>query len=255
MNGCIFHDYSSYYELLYRDKDYEGEANYIASVLRGAAPQARTILEFGCGSGRHARSLSARGYQVSGIEQSAFMVDIARQSAAATRTAFECVHGDIRTVDLGRRFDAVISLFHVVSYQTTNQDVLQTLASATRHLKPGGLFFFDVWHGPAVLTQRPSVRVKRIEDESLRVVRIAEPALNSSEGTVTVRYTIHAERKKDGHWNAIHEEHRMRYFFPTEIDLFARATGFLVERTEEFLTRKEPSDATWGVAYLLRKLS
>jgi SAM-dependent methyltransferase len=253
MSEGVFRDYSAHYDLLYHDKDYGAEADYVARIVRRAAPQARTVLEFGSGSGRHGRLLNARGYQVYGVERSEAMVYLARQATGAAGVAFECTQGDIRTVDVGRSFDAVLSLFHVVSYQTTNVDVLQTFASASRHLPLGGIFFFDVWHGPAVLTQRPSVRVKRVESDTLRLVRIAEPELDTNAGVVTVRYNIHAETKADGRWTTFNEEHRMRYFFATEIDLLARATGFVVERSEEFLTGRPPSEQTWGVAYLLRK--
>ena len=154
---------------------------------------------------------------------------------------------------LVRLFDSVISLFHVVSYQTQNADLLATFANASRHLRLGGIFLFDVWHGPAVLRERPSVRVKRIEDEATCLTRIAEPELNVNAGVVTVRYTIFAESKEDGRLTKFREDHRMRYLFPVEIDLLANQTGFEVERSEEFLTGEAPSEGTWGVMYMLRK--
>lgn len=253
MSTEVFGDYSAYYDLLYRDKDYRAEADYVAGRLRRALPSGRTVLEFGSGSGRHGRLLAASGFQVHGIERSAPMVALATQIPAGKGNAFSCQQGDIRTTEVGRTFDAVISLFHVVSYQTTNSDVRQTFANAARHLAPGGVFFFDVWHGPAVLSERPSVRVKRVEDDTTRLVRIAEPSLNSNESVVTVRYTLHAQAKSDGRWTLCSEEHRMRYFLPTEIDLLAQATGFQVEQNEEYLTSLPLSERTWGAAYLLRK--
>jgi SAM-dependent methyltransferase len=252
MSNDVFRGYSAYYDLLYRDKDYGGEADYIARTLKRVAPTARTVLEFGSGSGRHGRLLVERGFTVHGIERSKEMVALAQRDSGVNG-GFTCQQGDIQGVALGRMFDTVISLFHVVSYQTTNAEVLQTFASAARHLAPGGIFFFDVWHGPAVLSQRPTVRIKRVEDATTRLLRIAEPTLNSSDSIVTVNYTLHAQAKADGRWTACTEEHRMRYFFSTEIDLLAQAAGFGVEHSEEFLTQQRPSENTWGVGYLLRK--
>ena len=167
--------------------------------------------------------------------------------------SFDCQKGDIRTAELGRVFDAVISLFHVVSYQTRNSDLIETFTNAARHLNAGGIFLFDVWHGPAVLRERASVRVKRMEDENKRLTRIAEPEMDANAGVVTVRYTMFAESKSDGRLTTFGEDHRMRYLFPVEIALLADQTGFIVERCEEFPTAKTPSESTWGVAYLLRK--
>src|SRR5437763_4854364 len=93
----------------------------------------------------------------------------------STRDLVSFELGDIRTLDLGRNFDAVISLFHVMSYQTTDADLLAALTTARRHLQSGGLFLFDFWHGPAVLFEEPSRREKRIEDERFRAVRRTTP--------------------------------------------------------------------------------
>jgi SAM-dependent methyltransferase len=257
MEEDVFQRYSRYYDLLYRDKDYDAEAEYVARTLRSADPTARKLLEFGSGTGRHGRLLARRGFNVFGVERSDSMVTAALSApplpAQSGDGSFDCVKGDIKTIEFDRVFDAVISLFHVVSYQTRNSDLSETFANAARHLNTGGVFLFDVWHGPAVLSERPSVRVKRVEDENTHLTRIAEPELDVNAGVVTVRFSMLAESKVDGRLTRFGEEHRMRYLFPAEIDLLARQTGFVVERSEEFLTGKTPSESTWGVAYLLRK--
>ena len=50
-----FAKYALCYDLLYRDKDYAAEAGYVGRLIRSATPAARSVLEFGCGTGRHAR--------------------------------------------------------------------------------------------------------------------------------------------------------------------------------------------------------
>ena len=82
------------------------------------------------------------------------MVELAHGAEASG--SFDCDVGDIRSVRLGRRFDAVISLFHVMSYQILDSEVAAVLDTAACHLAPGGLLLFDVWHGPAVLFQGPA---------------------------------------------------------------------------------------------------
>ncbi len=140
-----------------------------------------------------------------------------------------------------------------MNYQTTNRDLVATFANAARHLGVGGIFFFDVWHGPAVLREQPSVRVKRMEDASTRSTRIAEPDLDVNAGIFTVKYTILAESKVGGGLTTFEEVHRLRYLFPSEIAFLVTQTGFRIERSEQFLTGIAPSSDTWGVAYLLRK--
>ena len=256
MDEKAFQRYSRYYDLLYRDKDYAAEVEYVVRTLRSVAPNGRRLLEFGSGTGRHGRLFAAHGFDVIGIERSETMVAEAQRHAVSGSQLgghFDCRHGDIRTVDLQSAFDAVISLFHVVSYQTCNLDLIATFTSAARHLNKGGIFFFDVWHGPAVLRERPTVRVKRIEDENTRLTRIAEPKLDVDAGVVTIRYTIFAESKCDARWTSFEEDHHIRYLFPSEIRFLAHQTGFSMLHTEEFLTGGVPSESSWGVAYLLIK--
>jgi SAM-dependent methyltransferase len=247
MTSAVFDRYASYYDLLYHDKDYEAEAMYVAQRLRSIQPDAEALLEFGVGTGRHAQLLRSHGFKVFGVDRSESMI------TAARARGLNCMQGDIQTIRLQRPFDGVIALFHVISYQVTDEEVARTFANANRNLHPGGGFLFDVWHAQAVLAQRLSVRVKRAEDQKIRVTRTAEPEINAKSKVATVRYRLRVDSKIDGRIEMFQEEHQMRYFFPAEIDEFAEDSGFKVERSEEFLTGNVPSENTWGVCYLLRK--
>lgn len=68
MKSAVFDRYAEYYDLLYRDKDYETETRYVAHVLELACPNARTLLEFGTGTGRHAELLRSYGFGIQGVE-------------------------------------------------------------------------------------------------------------------------------------------------------------------------------------------
>ena len=69
-----FDAYSRYYDLLYRDKDYAAEVDYIDRLLQRHGVSGKDLLEFGSGTGKHGRLLAERGYRVTGIERSAEMV-------------------------------------------------------------------------------------------------------------------------------------------------------------------------------------
>lgn len=251
-----FRKYSAVYDLLYRDKDYAAEADYVVRSIRAVRPQARGILELGSGTGKHGRLLAARGFDVHGIERSPDMVALARAAPtpASTVGTFACAVGDVRHVALERTFDAVIALFHVVSYQTTDDDLQATFASAARHLSAGGVFLFDVWHGPAVEAQNPVGRVKQASDEVWEVTRTARPQLDTGHHTVRVVYDIDCRERASGETVRFSEDHLMRYLFPAEIDALALQSGFRVVASEEFMTGHSPSSATWGVLYMLSKL-
>jgi SAM-dependent methyltransferase len=221
----MFDVYARYYDLLYRDKDYAAEAEYVASRIREHAPQTKRLLELGCGTGVHAEQLARMGYTIHGVDLSEAMLARAEARKAslppevAARLSFGL--GDVRTVRTGETYDAIISLFHVMSYQTTNADLEAAFRTAAVHLEPGGLFLFDFWYGPAVLTQKPEVRVKRLEDDEIKVTRIAEPLMQVNENVVDVNYTVFIELKATGEVERVSETHRMRYLFLPELSYFA----------------------------------
>lgn len=245
----VFDAYGHYYDLLYRDKDYAGEVDYICSLLMRHGVIGGDLLEFGSGTGKHGYLLAKKGYRVHGIERSAEMV-----ARALSGNGFSCQLGDICTVHMGRTYGAVISLFHVVSYQTSNADVQSVFSRAYEHLKRGGLFIFDFWYTPAVYIQRPVVRVKRLADEEIEIIRIAEPEMLPNENRVDVNYTIYAHDLTTGIMQTLSETHPMRHFSLPEIDLLAEAHGFQRVGAGEFLTGAPVGENTWGVCVTLRKI-
>lgn len=248
-----FGEYSAYYDLLYADKDYAAEAKYVARKIRQASPTASSILELGSGTGRHGRLLAELDFDVQGVELSPEMVAFGAKADPPRRGRFSCRIGDIRHVALGQTFDVVIALFHVVGYQVRNEDLLATFQTASNHLKPGGIFIFDVWHGPAVLTQRPEKRTKAAGDERHRVVRHAIPELDTNAGTVCVTYNLDCEDLRSGKSSLVTEKHLMRYLFPTEVDWLASNANLSRIFSEEFFTARPLSEDTWGACYGLRK--
>lgn len=243
-----FHAYSRYYNLLYQDKNYAGEADYIHNLLSTYGIKKGDLLEFGSGTGKHGRLLVEKGYTVHGIERSKNMV-----AESALIPGFTCQQGDICEVKLAKKYNAVLSLFHVLSYQVTNSQVLAVFKNAASHLIHGGLFIFDFWYSPAVYTIRPSVRIKRIEDDKTEITRIAEPVIHSDVNMVDVNYSIYARDKITGETRNLREKHSMRHFSLPEIDLLGRITGFKMLLAEELLTKTHPSCDVWGVCVTLQK--
>lgn len=245
----VFDAYARYYDLLYQDKDYLAEAEYIVSQIQQLAPTAKRILELGCGTGGHTAYLAKMGYIVHAIDLSEAMLSCAIEKKAnltpdvASRLSFE--KGDIRTLRTGETYDVVISLFHVMSYQTSNADIEAAFKTASSHLKTGGLFLFDFWYGPAVLTEKPEIRVKHFESEKIDITRIAEPILDANESTVEVNYTLFIKDKLTEKIEQIFESHKLRYFFLTELQHYL-AGRFIPAKASKWMTEFPLSENTWS---------
>jgi SAM-dependent methyltransferase len=242
----LFNLYSNYYNLFYADKSYEIETSYIDTLIQKFSPDATSILEYGSGTGGHGLLLKQKGYKIMGIERSEEMAKIARAKG------YDCHVGDIVTYEVKGIFDVCIALFHVVSYINSNDQLIRLFTKTKANLRKGGLFIFDVWFTPAVLSQVPEVRVKRVEDHAVSVTRIAEPVIDFLNNIVEVKYDVQVKSKTDGSHATFSESHSMRHFGYPEIQFLATLTGFDILKAEEFVTGSMPGSNTWGVNFILK---
>ncbi len=243
--------YSQYYDLLYQDKDYDAETAYVVGLIESFSPASQSIVELGAGTGKHAIRLANKGFKVVGIERSADMVAIA-QKLENPQLTFHV--GDITNFKVDEQFDVATSLFHVISYLTTNKDLIQTFENVHAHLKPNGIFIFDVWHSSAIYHQVPEKRTKVLSNQDVKVIRNAHPVIYPEQNVVDVNYEINIQDLHTNEIQQINETHPMRHFSRPEIEILAYATGFELLHTEEFETKALPSTNSWGVCYVLRKL-
>jgi hypothetical protein len=245
--------YSAYYDLLYQNKPYQDESQYIIDLIsKYSSYVPSNMLELGSGSGGHATYFSKSKLNVTGLELSQSMVDIANKKNIPN---FTSVLGDISSFSLSKKYDVAVSLFHVISYLTSTENLLSCFKCINEHLEDRGLFIFDCWYSPAVLSQKTETRIKRIESENLEVIRIAESIEHENSNTVTVNFEILIKSLLNESFEKIQESHNMRHFSFPEMELIARLSGFEIINFEEAFSAKIPSYDSWGVCFVLRKIS
>lgn len=252
----VFEDYAHFYDLLYQEKDYEAECDFLEQVFARYAPNPiRTILDLGCGTGGHIFPLAQRGYQVTGVDQSEQMLAEARTKelkyfGKQTPPKISLFQGDIRNLNLEGTYDAVISMFAVMGYMTSNQDFEAAIKVARKHLKTNGIFFYDVWYGPTVLSEKPTPRYKIVDQGDSRVIRFANPEISNLNHTVQINYKV-LHLKDNKVLLEIDERHGMRFFFPKELQYYMQKCGFETLRLCPFLKLGKDLDETeWNVAVI-----
>lgn len=133
----LYEELAEWWPVFSDPREYRHDAAYFMKVLRRSTkPSPRTVLELGSGGGNSASHLKAR------FEMT--LVDISPRMLAVSRKLNpECKHvkGDIRTVRLGRTFDAVF-VHDAICHMTTETDLRAVMKTAYEHCRPGGVALF-----------------------------------------------------------------------------------------------------------------
>jgi SAM-dependent methyltransferase len=133
----LYRDLAEWWPLLSAPADYAEEAAVYQRVLTETARiPVGTVLELGCGGGNNASHL-ARHFTMTLTDRSPEMLAVARRLVPQAGHA----EGDMRTLRLGRLFDAVF-VHDAVAYLTTEEDLEAAIATAATHVRPGGVVLF-----------------------------------------------------------------------------------------------------------------
>lgn len=207
------------YDLVYSFKEYADEAAWLVSLVAERAPDARSLLDVGCGTGRHLQRLRAR-FECEGVD-----LDEALLAAAAERLPGVPLHqADMRTLDLGRTFDVVTCLFSAIGYMLDLDQLQQATAALARHVAPGGLLLVEPWITPDVW-QAGRPQALAAQDDRLAVTRMSRSGVEGRVSWVEMDYLV-----SDGtSLERFEERHEMGLFTPDEMKAALEATGLRAE--------------------------
>jgi SAM-dependent methyltransferase len=213
--------HARFYDLIYAEKPYELEGAFVADRLRDFGVEITTLLDVACGTGRHAREFHRLGFDVTGVDYSPDLLEVAR----ARGDDIEYVEQDMRELDLGdRRFDAVTCLFDSIGYPQSDKGVTAALEAMRGRLADGGAVAIEFLHAPALRSGSSPLRVRRFDTPGGgTLLRISETELD---GTVMhVSYDV-VHLAPDGTWEREQETQSNRFFDVDEMrELMGRA-GF-----------------------------
>ena len=242
--------YASAYDYLYQDKDYEKECDFLEAIFKKYAKKVNTILDLGCGTGGHAIILAKRGYKIAGVDRSSEMLAIARKKAKNAGFKVDFYESSIQDLNLNKKFDAVISMFAVMSYPTKNNELALACKTAKKHLNPDGIFIFDAWNGLAVITDPPTQRVKEVINGDERIIRFTNPTIDMLSHTVDTHFKV-LKLKGKKLISENNEIHKMRFLFPQEIKYFLEVAGFSKIYFCPFLKPEDPlTEKDWNMTVI-----
>jgi ubiquinone/menaquinone biosynthesis C-methylase UbiE len=118
--------------------DWPGEIDFYRELIAHSPLKSSGVLEVACGTGRVAMQLAQHGIDITGVDISLELLEIARGKSSSMSTV-EWLLGDMRSFEIGRKFGIVISPGHSFQFMTTPDDQVQCLKQIRHHLVPDGL--------------------------------------------------------------------------------------------------------------------
>jgi SAM-dependent methyltransferase len=232
-----FHPTAHLYDFVYSHLDYEESAGEVERVIRERAPEAQSLLDVACGTGRHLEILAGRFDRVEGADLDPAMLEI-----AASRVPGVPLHrADMETLDLGERFDAVICMFSSIGYAATLERMEAAVGAMAGHLRPGGVLVVEPWLWPEMI-EPPFVRVLTVESPDMVAVRTSRIRVEGAATRMEFAYLVTGE---DGS-ERFTEEHVMGLYSPDEYVTALQKAGL----ASEFLT---PGPIGRGLAVGVRR--
>lgn len=138
----LFTDYATSYDREIFTQGTVAEVDFIEAEM--GFDKTTTILDIGCGTGRHAIELARRGYSVTGIDLSESQLARAKEKAKAAGVTVTFLHKDARNFQFDIPFDGAVMLCEgAFSLMETDEMNYQILKNAAEALKPDGIFIFS----------------------------------------------------------------------------------------------------------------
>ncbi len=138
----IYTAMAPFYDEINGDIDYGAWADFLDGLMKRNARPVREVLDLGCGTGSMTIELAKRGYDMTGVDLSPEMLDMARKRAGDPNILWLCQ--DMRELELFGTVQAAVCCLDCINHLTDAADVRRTLSLVHNYLEPDGLFVFDV---------------------------------------------------------------------------------------------------------------
>ena len=199
----------------------EREVDFLEFVWQQHA--VRTVLDVGCGTGRHSIELARREYRVTGVDLSQAMLDVLQEQMPAGLD-ITLRRLDMRELDYDQAFDALICMNSTFAYMLTDEDIAQALLAFQRALRPDAILFIDVMNYLSLLGHYRPTDFEEYRERDLAIFVAIRHSLDNLHG---IWHHDELLLVRDG--DKIHisrERHDLRMLTYSELCRFLSEAGF-----------------------------
>jgi SAM-dependent methyltransferase len=132
------------YPYMFDGQRFAAADEQVRKILKLTGVRRGAVLDLCCGPGRHSVALAKRGFQVTGVDRTRFLLNKARRHAKSARAKVEFVHSDMREFVRPGAFRLALNLFTSFGYFDKKEDDRRAARNIFESLKPGGVCVIDV---------------------------------------------------------------------------------------------------------------
>jgi SAM-dependent methyltransferase len=237
--------YSLFYNEIHRKKDYDLEVSKLVSFSKyhNLLNIKSAVLDFGCGTGKHVNTLTNLGYNVIGYDPSVDMIQIAIKNFANCDFFY-----DLKLIPLKR--DLIYSLFDVLSYQISNEQVTIFFNEILKLLNQNGSLIVDYWNFEGVLSSPPSNKNVGFSHSGNQYRRIVNVLESNTVGVTNLSIEIYEESTQKLLYQ---KNHSMRAFSANEISELLPPGMNLKFVVDQFDYKSKLNPDSWRALALITK--
>ena len=175
--NCPIEEFPSFYDVAFggarwcRTGQYSVyvQCNFLEEIFkRHTELPIKSVMELGCGPAYHALRLAEMGYKSAALDISEKMIRYARKKAAERGAHVKFYRADIKSFNIGRKFDACICMLDLIRTLQTNERLISHFRSVANALNKGGLYVAEMCHPAEMITTDQSTRSWTAKSESMK---------------------------------------------------------------------------------------
>ncbi len=136
--------WSTWYPYMFTQDRFDQAESEVDQLLELVGLEHGNVLDLACGPGRHAIELAKRGFRVTGVDRSPFLLSKALERAREANVRVEWVEEDMRSFEREGAFDLAINMFTAFGYFDDKSEDVEVLKRAHGNLKQDGILVIDI---------------------------------------------------------------------------------------------------------------
>lgn len=231
------------------DKNEVEWASYIEKILKQKGIIAGdNVTDIGCGTGRITLSLYKKGYNITALDSSPHMLEVAAAKFAQNGAKIQLVNQDIRNISLHKKQNAVVSINDGINYLTNLQDVEKTFLSTYDLLDEKGIFIFDI----SSQFKLQSMHSQSYFEENEKSVCIWHNEFNNQKRILTMDISLYSQIE-DNIFEKTSELHKQRAHSILELTDILKLSGFRKVKCYDCFSFDGPKDTSERIQFVAEK--